>query len=77
MFESVGVAEEWKLWVPVAARELDDVEAVWASASKVDDLRLLETEITVALEDSDDLDKVEASEVVDGEPLVIAVWLLG
>lgn len=73
--ELVGFMEDVMLVVPVVAERLlnrpsDDVEAVWASASKVDDPGLLEVDVTTGLDDSDG---PEDSIVLEGEGLVTTV----
>ena len=64
---------DWMLSIPVVVEKLldnspEDVEAVRASASSVDDPRLLEVDVITGLDDP---------EVVEKEELVTTVSLLG
>lgn len=75
VIELAGFMEDAMLAAPVVAGRLlnrpsDDVEAVRASASKVDDPEWLEVDVTTVLDDSDGS---EDSEVMEEEGLVITV----
>lgn len=64
---------DWMLSIPVVVEKMldnspEDVEAVRASASSVDDPRLLEVDVITGLDDP---------EVVEKEELVTTVSLLG
>lgn len=64
---------DWMLSIPVVVEKLldnspEDVEAVRASASRVDDPRLFEVDVITGLDDP---------EVVEKEELVTTVSLLG